>query len=177
MRGLGLKVFSGVLLIGAVAYGQSLGDVARENREKQQAKAASSASSKPKQKVITNEDLPARVEPASTESEGNMKPASATAAAGGQSSEAPSAQEWKSRILAQKNAIAAQQAQIDKLNESIHYVNASLYSNGIQHNENQAKKQEAVAQMQQELEEQKRKLAQMQESARQAGMGSAVYDP
>ena len=70
-----------------------------------------------------------------------------------------------------------QQAQIDKLNHSIHFVTASLFSNGIQYNEYQAKKQDAVARMQQQLEEQKKNLAQMQEAARQAGMGSAVYDP
>ncbi len=176
MRRVGLKIFSGVLLIGAVAYGQSLGDVARENRDKKQAKAASeSGSSKPKPKVITNDNLPARVVASSSETERDIKPVSA--AASGQSTEHVSAEEWKSRIAAQKSAIAAQQAQIDKLNESIHYVTASLYTNGIQHNENQAKKQDAVAQMQQQLEEQKKNLAQMQEAARQAGMGSAVYDP
>ena len=177
MKGMELKIFSGVLLIGAVASGQSLGDVARENREKQQAKAAAGSASskaKPKPKVITNEDLPARVDASSSETERNMKPASAT---GGQSAGRVSAEEWKKQILAQKNAIAAGQAQIDKLNESIHYVTASLYTNGIQHNENQAKKQETVAQMQQQLEEQKKALAEMQEAARQAGMGSAVYDP
>jgi hypothetical protein len=175
MKGMGLRIFSGVLLIGAVAYGQSLGDVARENREKQQAKAAAgSASSKAKPKVITNEDLPARVDASSSETERNRKPALAAA---GESAGRVSAEEWKKQILAQKNAIAAGQAQIDKLNESIRYVTASLYSNGIQHNENQAKKQETVAQMQQQLEEQKKALADMQEAARQAGMGSAVYDP
>lgn len=173
MRRVELKIFSSVLLIWAVAHGQSLGDVARENREKQQAKAAAT-SSKPKQKVITNEDLPARVDASSSETERNVKPVSASE---GQSDERGTAEQWKNRILAQKSAIAAQQAQIDKLNESIHYVTASLYSNGIEHNENQVKRQEAVAQMQQQLEEQKKNLAQTQEAARQAGMGSAVYDP
>ena len=175
MRRLWLTIIFGALLIGATAYGQSLGEVARENREKQQAKAASGAgSSKPKPKVITNDNLPARVVAGSSETERDIKP---VPAAGGQSAERLSAEEWKSRIMAQKNAIAEQQAQIDKLNESIHYVTASLYTNGIQHNENQAKKQESVAQMQQQIEEQKKNLAQMQEAARQAGMGSAVYDP
>lgn len=175
MRRVGLKVLLVALLTGSVAYGQSLGDVARENREKRQAKAASeSGSSKPKPKVITNDNMPARVVAGSSETERDIKPVSVS---GGQSAGHVSAEEWKSRILAQKNAIAAQQAQIDKLNESIRYVTASLYTNGIQHNENQAKKQESVAQMQQQLDEQKKNLAQIQEAARQAGMGSAVYDP
>ena len=44
------------LLMGPMAFGQSLGDIARENREKQSAEDASSSSVKPK--VITNKDLP-----------------------------------------------------------------------------------------------------------------------
>ena len=163
-----LKILPIALLMSSVAYAQSLGDVARENREKQKAKAASSPA---KPKVITNESLPGAPEAAPPESEGKMKPAP-TIPSGGQSAE-----QWKSLILAQKNAIAAQQAQIDKLNDSIHFVTASLFSNGIQYNEYQAKKQDAVARMQQQLEEQKKNLAQIQEAARQAGMGSAVYDP
>ena len=169
MRRTELKILSIALLMSSVAYGQSLGDVARENREKQKAKAASSPA---KPKVITNESLPGAPEAAPPESEGKMKPALPTIPSGGQSAE-----QWKSLILAQKNAIAAQQAQIDKLNDSIHFVTASLFSNGIQYNEYQAKKQDAVARMQQQLEEQEKNLAQMQEAARQAGMGSAVYDP
>jgi hypothetical protein len=41
--------------MGSVAYGQSLGDIARENREKQNAEAAASTTPP---KVITNKDLP-----------------------------------------------------------------------------------------------------------------------
>jgi hypothetical protein len=88
-----------------------------------------------------------------------------------------SAEQWKSLILSRKNMIAAQQAQIDKLNESIHYVTASLYSNGLQYNERQAQKQQTVEQMKQQLEQQKKSLAELQEAAKKAGMGSAVYDP
>ncbi len=169
MLRIALKILSIALLMSSVAYGQSLGDVARENREKQKAKAASSTA---KPKVITNENFPRIPEAAPPETEGKMKPVSPAIPSSGQSAE-----QWKSLILAQKSAIAAQQAQIDKLNDSIHFVTASLYSNGIQYNEHQAKKQESVAQMQHQLEEQKKNLAEMQEAARRAGMGSAVYDP
>ena len=179
MRRIGLKVLSVALLMGSVAYGQSLGDVARDNREKQKAKVASSTA---KPKVITNENLPSNPEAGSTETEGKMTPVSPATPAGGQpaehqSAERLSADQWKSQILAQKNVITSQQAQIDKLNDSIHFVTASLYSNGIQYNEHQVKKQDTVARMQQQLEEQKKTLTQMQEAARRAGMGSAVYDP
>ena len=174
MRRIGLKVLSVAVLMGSVAYGQSLGDVARDNREKQKAKAASSTA---KPKVITNENLPSSPEAGPTEIEGKMTPVSPATPAGSQPAEHQSAEQWKSQILAQKNVIASQQAQIDKLNDSIHFVTASLYSNGIQYNEHQVKKQDTVARMQQQLEEQKKTLTQMQEAARRAGMGSAVYDP
>jgi len=164
-----LKVLSIALLMSSVAYAQSLGDVAKENREKQKAKAAA-ATAKPK--VITNEDLPANSAPISEESEDKTGPGPMPVPAGGMSAE-----QWKSLILSRKNMIAAQQAQIDKLNNSIHYVTAGLYSNGLQYNERQAQKQQEVERMKQQLEEQKKSLAGLQEAARKAGMGSAVYDP
>ncbi|MGA7080290.1 MAG: hypothetical protein WBQ43_08715 [Terriglobales bacterium] len=163
------RILSIALLMSSVAYGQSLGDVAKENREKQKAKAAASTA---KPKVITNEDLPAKPAAISEESEDKTRPSTSPVPSGGMSSE-----QWKSLILSRKNGIAALQAQIDKLNESIHYVTASLYSNGLQHNEHQAEKQQSVERMKQQLEEQKKSLADLQEAARQAGMGSAVYDP
>jgi hypothetical protein len=164
-----------VLLIcyaaGQSLSGQSLGDVARDNREKQKAKTAS-ATIKPKPKVITNESLAAAPEAQPTESEGKK-----IAAAPATTSSGRSAAEWRSLIVAQKNAIANQQAQIDKVNESIHFVTAGLFTNGVQYNQHQEKKLENVAVMQHQLEEQKKALADMQEAARRAGMGSAVYDP
>ncbi len=165
-----LKALPIALMISSAAYGQSLADVARQNREKQKAKAASS--SEPQPRVITNDNLLSASAGAPAETVRNMKPVPPETASKG-----PSAEEWKSQILAQKNVIAAQQAEIDKVNNSVHFVTASLYSNGIQYNEHQAQKQQSVAQMQHQLEEQKQKLAEMQEAARQAGMGSAVYEP
>jgi len=167
-----LKIAALAVLLSSVAYSQSLGDVARENREKKKAKAASSTA---QPKVITNENLPKHPDADAgppPEDGGKM-----TAEAPKAPSADQSAEEWKSRILAQKDAIANLQAQIDKLNESIHFVVANEYYNGAQYNEHQVKKQERVAQMQQQLEEQKKNLAEMQEGARHAGMGSAVYDP
>ncbi len=171
MRQVALKILPIALLMSSVVYGQSLGDVARENRKKQTAKGASST---PKPKVITNENLPKNpaADAGPRESEGKITAASPKIPSSGQSAE-----QWKGRILAQKNAVANLQAQIDKLNDSIHFVVANEYSNGVQYNQHQVKKQENVAQMQQQLEEQKKNLAAMQEAARQAGMGSAVYDP
>jgi hypothetical protein len=176
MRRIALKILPIALLLSAAVYGQSLGDVARENREKQKAKDASSTA---KPKVITNENLPKNpdADAGPRESAGKMQAAPPKAASNGQPAGNQSAEEWKRQILAQKSAIAALQAQIDKVNDSIYFVVANDYYNGVQHNEHQVKKQEDVARMQQQLEEQKKNLAAMQEAARQAGMGNAVYEP
>lgn len=170
---LGLKIMASGLALSSFAFGQSLGDVARDNREKQKAK---SAISSVKPKVITNESLPASpdVEPSEAERITRSAPQEFSAS---RPPAGTSAEQWKSSILKRKNEIAAQQAQIDKLNASIHFVPSSLYANGLQYDEYQLKKQQAVARMQEQLEEQKKNLAQMQEAARQAGMGSAVYEP
>jgi hypothetical protein len=170
---LGLKIAASALAVSSFAFGQSLGDVARENREKQKAKSASSSA---KPKVITNETLPASPDAGPSEAERITRPAPQDIPDSRQPG-GPSAAQWKSSILQQKNEIAAQQAQIDKLNASIHFVPSSLYANGLQYDEYQLKKQQAVTRMQEQLEEQKKNLAQMQEAARQAGMGSAVYEP
>jgi hypothetical protein len=170
---LALNIVSSALVVSSLAFGQSLGEVARDNREKQKAKSASSSA---KPKVITNETLPASpdAEPSEAERITTLAPRDIS---GNRQPAGPSAAEWKSSILQQKSAIAAQQAQIDKLNASIHFVPSSLYANGLQYDEYQLKKQQAVARMQEQLEEQKKNLAQMQEAARQAAMGSAVYEP
>ena len=157
------------LLMSAVVYGQSLGDIARENREKQKAKDASSTATP---KVITNENLPKSPDTEARPPQSEEKTAAARISSVGQSAE-----QWKSQILVQKKVIAILQAQIDELNDSIHFVVAAEYYTGVQYNQHQVKKQEKVAQMQQQLEEQKKRLDEMQEAARRAGMGNAIYDP
>jgi hypothetical protein len=156
------------LALCGAAFGQSLGDVARQTRQKERAKG------KAAKKVITNEDLPETPDltPGQQETVGKMEPVSPSAPSGTQSAE-----QWKSRILAQKNQIAGMQAQIDKLSGSIRFVEANAYVNGVQYNQHQVKKQQQVAQMQTQLAEQRQKLAKMQDAAKKAGMGSAVYDP
>lgn len=157
------------LLMSWLAYGQSLGEVARQNRENHKAKDASSTA---KPEVITNENLPKSPDAEPRQPTSREKTTPPPHVSSGQSAE-----QWKSQILAQKKVIAILQAQIDKLSDSIHFVVAAEYYNGVQHNQRQVKKQEMVAQMQQQLEEQKKRLDEMQEAARQAGFGNAVYDP
>ena len=165
-----IRLLPAVLLLATAVYSQSLGDVARQNREKQKGKSAAA------KRVITNENLPAGTDDSSS-APSSMGSGQQAASEGASSGGKQSAEEWKNRIQAQKNALASLQDQIDKLNASIHFVAANQYYNGVQYNEAQARKQQQVEQMRQQLAEQKKKLEQMQEAARQAGMGSAVYDP
>jgi len=152
------------LSFGVVTQAQSLGDVAREQKQKQAAKSSQTAS-----KVITNDDLGA----ADTADDSPGTPAETAPA----HHSAKSAAQWQAEIEAQKKSIANLQGQIDRLNSSIHFVEANRYWNGVQHNERQVQKQDQVERMQNQLEEQRKKLAEMQESARQDGYGNATYDP
>jgi predicted RNase H-like nuclease (RuvC/YqgF family) len=177
MQRIFLTIFAIALLISSAAYGQSLGDIARENREKQNAKNASAV----QPKVITNANLPkdpdANQDPAEAQSGAS---ASATAAdhrsAQQRLAEQRAADQWKRQILAQKNKMATLQARIDQLNASIRSAGGSVQYEGP-YNRYQARQLQRVAQIQQQLDEQRWKLDQMQEAARHAGMHSAVYDP
>ena len=101
----GIALGLGLLFAAAASYGQSLGDVARQQRQKQQSKSAQAP-----RKVITNEDIPES--PASSR-------ASASASAGSDKLDQPSAtpssgdvmragEQFKAQIRAQKNSIASQ---------------------------------------------------------------------
>ena len=165
------------LLMSSAAYGQSLGDIARENREKQIAENASAT----QPKVITNANLP-------KDPDADQKPAEAQSGASASSNAADhrsaqqrlaeqrAADQWKRQILAQKNKMATLQARIDQLNASIRSAGGSVQYEGP-YNRYQARQLQRVAQIQLQLDEQKMKLDQMQEAARHAGMHTAVYDP
>jgi predicted RNase H-like nuclease (RuvC/YqgF family) len=172
-----LKISAIALLMSSAAYGQSLGDIARANREKQNAENTSAA----QPRVITNANLPkdpdANQEPAEAQSGTN---ASSTAAdhrsAQQRLAEQRAADQWKRQILAQKNKMATLQARIDQLNASIRSAGGSVQYEGP-YNRHQARQLQRVAQIQLQLDEQKMKLDQMQEAARHAGMHTVVYDP
>jgi len=172
-----LKISAIALLMSSAAYGQSLGDIARANREKQNAENTSAA----QPRVITNANLPkdpdANQEPAEAQSGTN---ASSTAAdhrsAQQRLAEQRAADQWKRQILAQKNKMATLQARIDQLNGSIRSAGGSVQYEGP-YNRHQARQLQRVAQIQLQLDEQEMKLDQMQEAARHAGMHTLVYDP
>ena len=172
-----LPVF--LFLLAGIAYGQSLGDVAREQRQKQQAKDAKDKDAKDKDapaahKVVTNEDIPESPE-ASNDSASDDTPGESVPAASAAGKK--SAEQWKAEIRARKARIAALQSQVDKLSDSVHFVEANRYYNGVQYNQYQLKKQQEAQRMQKQLDGEKKALGDAQEGARKAGFGSAVYDP
>ncbi|HEY6371141.1 MAG TPA: hypothetical protein VIX37_11220 [Candidatus Sulfotelmatobacter sp.] len=183
------------------AYGQdsqSLGDVARQTRQQKQQKEAQAKDTPQKNAsskqapgtdapaktaqpakpphVITNDEIPSHVGPTATSTRG--------AQTDDESAELPNsgdrdarAEQLKSRIQAQKSAIAGLQSEIDSLNESIHYAGGNCVANCVQWNERQKQKQDQVESMKAQLEEQKKQLENMQDSARKQGFGSSVYEP
>jgi hypothetical protein len=197
------KMLAIVLLLSLSAYGQSLGDIARENRDKQ----ADDAPSPTKPKVITNKDLPKDPEagPASTESQPVQNAPAGRQAADRRSTDLRSAdphgtdqsaqqrigqqrfaeqrlaqqraaEQWKRQILVQKMRMANLQARIDQVYTSIHVANGGVQAEGP-FNRYQARQLQQVAQMRRQLDEQRWKIEQMQDAARHAGMHTAVYDP
>jgi serine/threonine protein phosphatase PrpC len=168
-----------IFLLAAVSYGQdsqSLGDVARQARQKKTQVNDTPGKDLQPRKVVTNDEIPEQ--PAST-ADGSGADQSHELASHHTSSEPGklSAERWKALIQAQKNVVSSLQKQIDKLNSSIHFVEANLYVNGPQYNKRQAEKQQEVERAQAQLEEQKKRLEDMQESARKQGYGNSVYDP
>jgi hypothetical protein len=163
-----------VLLMVTASYGQALGDVARDQRKKQAAKDTHAP-----RKVITDEDMPEHAESAPS-------PSPSTSGGDGERGDssfhpaaqvAQSGEQWKAAIQAQKNSVADLQRQVDQLNASIHFVEANRYTNGVQYNQYQAKKQQESQRIQKRLDGEKKKLADMQEAARRQGFGSVVYEP
>ena len=172
----GVLISALFLLAGATAYGQSLGDVARETREKK------SEASAP-QKVITDSDL-ANSGPAAQES---GAPGKGQAASSGKTAtgkpvvaapvNAQAAEQWKRQILAQKRTVATLETRLARFQASLSSVDASAISRGEILSRNQALEQERMAQVQEQLDEQRAKLLEMQEEARRAGMHTQIYDP
>ncbi len=167
-----------LLLASATTYGQSLGDVARKNREKN-AKLAATAPSK----VITDSDLTKDVQgPEEADSSSKAQTASSRkTGAGGTTATSPvdprAAEQWRRQILAQKRTVATLEKRLARFQASISYGDASAISRGEILTRNQALVQERLAHVQEQLEEQRAKLLEMQEEARRAGMYPQVYDP
>jgi len=164
-----------LLFASLTAYGQSLGDVARENREK---KTEAAATAPPK--VITDGDLPKTAQ--GPEEAGKAQPASPGKTGAGRAVPTspldPHAMEqWRKQILAQKRTVATLEKRLARFQASLSSVDANAISRGEIFSRSQALEQERLAQVQEQLEEQRAKLLEMQEEARRAGMHTQVYDP
>jgi hypothetical protein len=170
-RHLAVPISALLVLASVTAYGQSLGDVARETREK---KAESTAA----QKVIT--DLPK-----DTQDEGGIPSKAQPAPLGKTRAKATvispvdtrAAEQWRTQILAQKRTVATLEKRLARYQGSISSVDQSAIARGEILSRSQALEQERLAQVQEQLEEQRAKLLEMQEEARRAGMHTQVYDP
>ncbi|MGA2021698.1 MAG: hypothetical protein ABSH02_13990 [Candidatus Sulfotelmatobacter sp.] len=183
MRRMFLKIFAVALLMNLAAHAQSLGEIARQYREQQNAQEASGV----QPKVITNKDLGEGPDgsPDARQTQRAMASADGSAfdrrfAEIGHRSEQQSLQEqrageqWKSLIREQESRVENLQARIDQINASIRSGGGSAQG---PYNRYQGRQMGRLAQMQLQLDEQRRKLDQMQESARRAGMHTQVYDP
>lgn len=170
-----LLIIAASALLCVNLYAQSLGDVAREQQQKKNQQQSSTNNSASK-KVLTNDDMPA----VSSPSGGGQSPASDKATK--TDSSKPSGATWsaeklKTEIQKRKDAIAEIQKAIDKIQGSINYVqnNRNIYINAPEYNAHQDEKQRLVNQLKGKLAEQQSELEDLQEQARQAGFGGAVY--
>jgi len=153
---------------------ESLGDVARSNRAKQQAQAA--AGTMPK--VFTNKDLPADppgVPEASTSDPMTMVSGLTRSdrhpdqrLGNRLQAEQHLAEQWKARIQDQENRIDDLQARVDRLNALIHSVGTAKSDTLV--SRSQAIQMQRLATMQETLSQQKRGLEMMQDAARRSGM-------
>jgi len=172
-------VFTAALACVCVAYPQespSLGDVARQTRQKKQESKDIQDSNTPRKtpKVLTDEDLPEHPStPAASPDENN----GSTVEPNGSEAGKLAPEQWKAQILAQKSVISRLQSDTERLNDSIQFAPGNCVAGCVQWNQHQEEKQRRVERMRRQLEEQKARLQKMQEAARQQGYGSSVYDP
>jgi hypothetical protein len=171
------------VLESVTAHGQSLADVARQNQQQQAAQASSGTSPK----VITNVDLPKDPDGnKSTAANGVISPPiapspdAASSKSGAQHrmtdrrlEEQHAAEQWRRQIMAQKNRVATLQARADQFRMAVQHANGTAQTE-VSPNRYQARQ---FMQVQMQLNEQRRKLDQMQDAARHAGMHTLVYDP
>ena len=169
MRASKTTLFVALISLAVGAYGQSLGDVAREQRQKQAQKPAAP------HKVVTDDDMPSHPAEADDSAAKTSSPSSAVEHPPINSSS--NGAQLKAAFSAQKQKIRNFEQQLNDLRASVHYVEANQYSNGVQYNQAQLRKQQEAGRAQKQLDEAKKNLQAMQDAARKAGFGSSVYDP
>lgn len=180
---------AGLMAGAAVGQDQSLGDLARANREKLQEQQAAGITPK----VITNKDLPANAtagipeeNPAEpmTQVSGVQRPIQRNPDGArpfrrpgdGEGMEGARGENLKEKIEAQENRIAEMQARLDRLNAMMNPNGSTVQYEGPG-SRYQAMQAQRIEMMQQMLDQQKQRLAAMQDAARHEGAHTAVYDP
>lgn len=174
------KISAIAILTNLAAYGQSLGDIARQYREKQQEQGTSGTPPK----VFTNKDLPS--DPEGYQGPREQEPATRAYSqpmarpfddrGAERFGQERAAEQWRRAILEQQSRVANLQARIDQLSAAIHSRGGTAQYDGP-FNRYQARQMQHLEQMQFQLEQQQRRLGEMQEQARRAGMHTNVYDP
>ena len=170
-----IAIFLGTAAFAQSQSGESLGDVARENRAKQQGQQATGATSK----VITNQDLPAGSTSGSQANESDpMTQVSGTAKTNRNADQRLTRRlqaqqrvrtQWRTRIQEQEDRVADLQARIAQVNAAMtKSVGTAQYETAA--NRDQAVQMRRLAALQQTLDQEKRKLATMQDAAQRAGM-------
>jgi predicted RNase H-like nuclease (RuvC/YqgF family) len=188
-------VLGSIILLSPFAPGQdapSLGDagrLARQQKQQKEAQAKDSATPNsttnaaqpiaPKKtiKIITNDEIPEHISSAARPPSSDSANHHANDTQPSPANSEAKAESLRSQIAEVKSAIGSLQHEIDSVGDSIRLAPANCAANCVQWNEHQMQKQQQVEQMKAQLEDQKKRLEEMQESARQQGFGSAVYDP
>lgn len=167
------KLLAATAILSSAALAQSLGDVARQNQQNKQDQPAAT--------VITNDDLPSDgladegAQPRRHYRDDSERDARAELQKAAKNDS--NAQGWRTRILNQKSQIASLQAQIQNVKASLRVpLDSSGYYAAQANQRTQAKVQE-IDDLQQKLQIENQKLQDLQESARKAGFGSAIYEP
>ena len=179
MQRMFLKILAAVLLMNLAAYAQSLGEIARQYKEKLAAEEA--AGNGPK--TYTNQDIPPADQVGTPEPTEQSRPAARPPdgvfpdrSEERRFAEQRAGEQWRRNIRMQENRVASLEARIDQLNSMIHSPYGSAQYEGP-YTRNQARAEQRLDQLQQALGYEKQRLADMQDAARHAGMNSRVYDP
>ena len=185
MRTLLDKILVVTVSLSAVAAAQSLGDIARQNREKQAAEQGAGVTPK----VYTNQDLPA-APPAPVASNGEpMTGVSGNAQAfqvhnseqygrpnwGGRWANPQGRGQWRGQIDAQEQRVANLQQRVNQMNAASHGPFGTATFEGP-YTRSQAMQMRMTERTQQSLEQEKQRLDNMEDAARHSGAnGSTPY--
>lgn len=150
---------------------QSLGDVARKQRETQKSAPAAAKA----RKVVTDDDMPQRTEPSALEKAATEEPPSPPSPPPS-ARRTGSAERWRAMIQAQRELVTKLQERVDAIRPTIRFVDPQAYWDGPQYNQLQRQRMAALEEMEKRLALEKKKLEQMQDEAHRDGFGNSVYE-